>query len=372
MLAVAGHPPPLIVRGDGSVQTMTAHGTMLGASEGHRRLTALTRAPRPAGSQARSLAARGLPSRRPQRRSHRLPRLRRLPRGCPLWVSRYRRRGPSSPCTSRGPRHEPFLPHHVSLHDLARRATSRRSCASPATATARVARARPRYEGLVWSVARSHRLSQRGRRRRRPEHVAEARPAPRRPQEPGRGRRMARDDRAPRVPAVDRRLRAPGPVRRRHARAAPVDEGGRRRAAARRARHAPVAAVSRLRPEDQALVRMLASDPPASYAEISAALDMPIGSIGPTRARCLERLRARLRGAGPQRRLSADAQLQRVPGVQLGRGVDRARRASGSRSAGGSRSCARCRSRRCCRSAGRCARGRPRAAATCACRCEYQ
>jgi RNA polymerase sigma factor (sigma-70 family) len=52
-------------------------------------------------------------------------------------------------------------------------------------------------------------------------------------------------------------------------------------------------AVSLLRPEDQALVRMLASDPPASYAEISAALDMPIGSIGPTRARCLERLRAR-------------------------------------------------------------------------------
>jgi RNA polymerase sigma factor (sigma-70 family) len=52
-------------------------------------------------------------------------------------------------------------------------------------------------------------------------------------------------------------------------------------------------AVALLRHEDQALVRMLASDPPASYTEISAALDMPIGSIGPTRARCLERLRAR-------------------------------------------------------------------------------
>jgi RNA polymerase sigma factor (sigma-70 family) len=52
-------------------------------------------------------------------------------------------------------------------------------------------------------------------------------------------------------------------------------------------------AVALLRPEDQALLRMLASDPPASYAEIGAALDMPIGSIGPTRARCLERLRAR-------------------------------------------------------------------------------
>jgi serine phosphatase RsbU (regulator of sigma subunit) len=31
MLAVAGHPPPLIVREGGSVQTTSAHGTMLGA-----------------------------------------------------------------------------------------------------------------------------------------------------------------------------------------------------------------------------------------------------------------------------------------------------------------------------------------------------
>jgi RNA polymerase sigma factor (sigma-70 family) len=51
-------------------------------------------------------------------------------------------------------------------------------------------------------------------------------------------------------------------------------------------------AVNGLRPEDQALVRMLAADPPASYSEISAALGMPTGSIGPTRARCLQRLRA--------------------------------------------------------------------------------
>ena len=51
-------------------------------------------------------------------------------------------------------------------------------------------------------------------------------------------------------------------------------------------------AVSRLRGEDQALLRLLAADPPASYNEITAALGMPIGSIGPTRARCLERLRA--------------------------------------------------------------------------------
>jgi RNA polymerase sigma factor (sigma-70 family) len=51
-------------------------------------------------------------------------------------------------------------------------------------------------------------------------------------------------------------------------------------------------AVDALRPEDQALVRMLAADPPPSYSEIGAALGMPTGSIGPTRARCLRRLRA--------------------------------------------------------------------------------
>jgi hypothetical protein len=36
---------------------------------------------------------------------------------------------------------------------------------------------------------------------------------------------------------------------------------------------------------------MLISDPPCSYAQISATLQIPVGSIGPQRARCLERLR---------------------------------------------------------------------------------
>jgi RNA polymerase sigma factor (sigma-70 family) len=39
------------------------------------------------------------------------------------------------------------------------------------------------------------------------------------------------------------------------------------------------------------LLRILVADPPPSYEEVGAVLDMPIGSIGPTRARCLERLR---------------------------------------------------------------------------------
>ncbi len=33
------------------------------------------------------------------------------------------------------------------------------------------------------------------------------------------------------------------------------------------------------------------ADPPASYAEISGQLGLPVGSIGPTRGRCLARLR---------------------------------------------------------------------------------
>ena len=42
----------------------------------------------------------------------------------------------------------------------------------------------------------------------------------------------------------------------------------------------------------QTLLRLLIADPPLSYDEISAVLDMPKGSIGPTRQRCLVRLRA--------------------------------------------------------------------------------
>jgi RNA polymerase sigma factor (sigma-70 family) len=49
-------------------------------------------------------------------------------------------------------------------------------------------------------------------------------------------------------------------------------------------------AFGRLRSQDQALLRMLVADPAPSYHEIACALDMPIGSIGPTRGRCLERL----------------------------------------------------------------------------------
>jgi RNA polymerase sigma factor (sigma-70 family) len=50
-------------------------------------------------------------------------------------------------------------------------------------------------------------------------------------------------------------------------------------------------ALRELPPRCQQLLAMLISDPPYSYAEISAALEIPMGSIGPQRSRCLERLR---------------------------------------------------------------------------------
>jgi DNA-directed RNA polymerase specialized sigma24 family protein len=42
---------------------------------------------------------------------------------------------------------------------------------------------------------------------------------------------------------------------------------------------------------------MLMADPPASYTEISDQLGLPVGSIGPTRGRCLERLRVLLQAS---------------------------------------------------------------------------
>jgi RNA polymerase sigma factor (sigma-70 family) len=44
----------------------------------------------------------------------------------------------------------------------------------------------------------------------------------------------------------------------------------------------------------QALLRALLVNPPLSYKEIGAMLGMPTGSIGPTRARCVECLRRRI------------------------------------------------------------------------------
>jgi RNA polymerase sigma factor (sigma-70 family) len=48
------------------------------------------------------------------------------------------------------------------------------------------------------------------------------------------------------------------------------------------------------------LLRLLVSDEEPSYEEIGAALEMPVGSIGPTRMRCLDRLQQRVLRVGLQ------------------------------------------------------------------------
>jgi RNA polymerase sigma factor (sigma-70 family) len=50
-------------------------------------------------------------------------------------------------------------------------------------------------------------------------------------------------------------------------------------------------AFARLPLPSQRLLALLAADPPVPYAEVSARLGIPIGSIGPNRSRSLDRLR---------------------------------------------------------------------------------
>ena len=57
-------------------------------------------------------------------------------------------------------------------------------------------------------------------------------------------------------------------------------------------RHAALReALTGLPPPCQQLIALLAEDPPLPYAQISARLGIPVGSIGPTRSRCLAKLR---------------------------------------------------------------------------------
>jgi len=57
-------------------------------------------------------------------------------------------------------------------------------------------------------------------------------------------------------------------------------------------RHAALReALARLSPCCQRLIGKLIEDPPLTYAQISASLSIPVGSIGPLRGRCLDRLR---------------------------------------------------------------------------------
>lgn len=50
-------------------------------------------------------------------------------------------------------------------------------------------------------------------------------------------------------------------------------------------------AFGEMSPKCREILELLCTDPPLDYEAISELLGMPIGSIGPTRARCIDRLR---------------------------------------------------------------------------------
>jgi len=73
-----------------------------------------------------------------------------------------------------------------------------------------------------------------------------------------------------------------------------------------------------LPPDCQRLIALLTANPPVPYAEISARLGVPVGSIGPARRRCLDKLRRHPAIAAP---INAEAETARgeVPDHTLAR-----------------------------------------------------
>ena len=69
-------------------------------------------------------------------------------------------------------------------------------------------------------------------------------------------------------------------------------------------------ALATLPPHCQRLLRLMMADPPFTYEEITELLDMRQGSIGPTRRRCLDKLRRQL---APVSERSEDARPEEVP-----------------------------------------------------------
>ena len=72
-------------------------------------------------------------------------------------------------------------------------------------------------------------------------------------------------------------------------------------------------AFMRLPPGCQRLIAMLIQDPPVPYAKISAELGIAVGSIGPTRGRCLKKLR---RDPAVAALIDAEAGLEQQPNGQ--------------------------------------------------------
>ena len=158
-----------------------------------------------------------------------------------------------------------------------------------------------RYTGLVWSVVRAHRMRQADAadvvqtvwlrlvehldRLREPEHLGGWLGATARHEAL---RVLKRSDREQPDDEIDTRRAAQV--------ADPRDSPEAALLSSERGREL-VEAFHRLPERCRVLLATLASDPAPSYAEVSRVLDMPIGSIGPTRGRCLARLRDLLAGA---------------------------------------------------------------------------
>jgi RNA polymerase sigma factor (sigma-70 family) len=154
-----------------------------------------------------------------------------------------------------------------------------------------------RFGGLVWSVARAHGLSRADaadvsqtawlrlvehlHRLRDPERVGTWLAATARHEALRTLRRARRQLPVGDDAALDAELERSGP---------PVDSPEARTLAAERS-DLLWRAFAALPARCQTLLRVLMTDPPPSYQQVAAAMDMPIGSIGPTRGRCLDRLR---------------------------------------------------------------------------------
>lgn len=61
--------------------------------------------------------------------------------------------------------------------------------------------------------------------------------------------------------------------------------------------------LAELAPEDRELILLFIADPPLSYRQIASRLGIPVGSVGPTRGRCLNKLRSTI---GIERLMAAD------------------------------------------------------------------
>ena len=161
-----------------------------------------------------------------------------------------------------------------------------------------------RFLPLVGAIARQHRLSPADGGRRRPDGVAAPGRAPRRPP---RARGAARAGSAPRpaTSACGCSPRAAGPAwstRRRAAWTRVTDDLTDAELLAAERRQALRDALAELPEGRRELLLLLLVDPPLAYEEISRRLGIPIGSIGPTRARAFAQLRdtAVLRHLGPE------------------------------------------------------------------------